>query len=62
MKDFAEWVEDTSQYEEWSWKYIDNDYARKRMIHDLKVCEDYSTIGSRETEWNHFRFIPLDKN
>lgn len=38
-----------------------SDYAKKRMLHDLKICADYSSIRGVEVEWNSFRFIPVLK-
>ena len=62
MKDFSEWIEDTTQYMLWVYSndYEDkSDYAKKRMLRDLKICADYSSIRGVEVEWNSFRFIPI---
>lgn len=62
MKDFSEWVEDTQEYMLWVYgrDYESNaDYAKKRMLHELKICSNYSFINKKETEWNKFKFIPI---
>ena len=60
MKDFSEWIEDTSEYMLWVYgRDYNDDYAKKRMLHELKVLSDYSFANNKEIEWNLFKFIPI---
>ena len=60
MKDFSEWVEDTSEYMLWVYgRDYDDTYAKKRLQHELRICSNYAAINRKETEWNLFKFIPV---
>ena len=56
MKNFLDWFENSVQFELWSSRYPDKDYASKRAKHDLGILEDY-VWKNGEANWENFKIM-----